>query len=63
MYLIVILLPLLGSIISGLFGIIIGTKGSQLITCVSVLITTFLSIILFFEVGINNIPVSIHLCR
>ena len=63
MYLIVILLPLLGSIVSGLFGIIIGTKGSQLITCVSVLITTFLSIILFFEVGINNIPVSIHLCR
>jgi hypothetical protein len=63
MYLLVILLPLLGSILSGLFGIIIGTKGSQLITCVSVLITTFLSIILFVEVAINNIPVSIHLCR
>jgi NADH:ubiquinone oxidoreductase subunit 5 (subunit L)/multisubunit Na+/H+ antiporter MnhA subunit len=63
MYLIIILLPLLGSIVAGIFGILIGTKGAQKITSFSILITTLLSIILFIEVGLNNIPVSIYLFR
>lgn len=63
MYLAIIVLPLLGSIISGLFGRKVGVTGSQLITTSSVIVTTFFAIIAFIEVGVNNIPVSIHLFR
>ena len=63
MYLAIIVLPLLGSIVSGFFGRKVGVSGAQLITCISVIITTLLAIIAFFEVGLNNIPVSIHLFR
>ena len=63
MYLALIMLPILGSIVSGFFGRKVGVSGAQLITCISVIITTFLSIMAFFEVGLNNIPVSIYLFR
>jgi len=63
MYLALIVLPILGSIISGFFGRKIGVSGSQLITCSCVIITTLLAIMAFFEVGMNNIPVTIHLFR
>ena len=63
MYLAIIVLPLLGSIASGFFGRKIGVSGAQFITCFSVVLTTTLAILAFFEVGLNNIPVSIHLFR
>nr|YP_009513855.1 NADH dehydrogenase subunit 5 [Pertusaria propinqua]AXH38246.1 NADH dehydrogenase subunit 5 [Pertusaria propinqua] len=63
MYLAIIVLPLLGSIVSGFFGRKVGVTGAQLITCVSVVITTILSIFVFFEVGLNSIPVSLELFR
>ena len=63
MYLALIVLPLLGSISSGFFGRKIGVSGSQMITCVCVVITTLLAILAFFEVGLNNTPVTIHLFR
>jgi NADH-ubiquinone oxidoreductase chain 5 len=63
MYLAIITLPLLGSIVSGFFGRKIGVSGAQLITCTSVIVTTLLAIVAFFEVGLNNIPVSISLFR
>jgi NADH-ubiquinone oxidoreductase chain 5 len=63
MYLAIIILPLLGSIVSGFFGRKIGVNGAQLITCGTVLITTILAVIVFFEVGFNNVPVSIQLFR
>ena len=63
MYLTIIMLPLLGSIASGFFGRKIGVKGSQLITCTSILITTIFSILAFIEVGLNSNPVSIELFR
>ena len=63
MYLAIITLPLLGSIVSGFFGRKVGVSGAQLITCTSVIVTTLLAIIAFFEVGLNNIPVSINLFR
>jgi NADH-ubiquinone oxidoreductase chain 5 len=63
MYLALIVLPILGSIISGFFGRKIGVSGSQLITCTCVIITTLLSIIVFIEVGLNNVPVTINLFR
>jgi NADH-ubiquinone oxidoreductase chain 5 len=63
MYLAIIVLPLLGSIVSGFFGRKVGVSGAQLVTCVSVTATTLLAILAFFEVGLNNIPVSIQLFR
>jgi NADH-ubiquinone oxidoreductase chain 5 len=63
MYLAIITLPLLGSIVSGFFGRKVGVSGAQLITCMCVIVTTLLSIVVFFEVGLNNIPVSVHLFR
>ena len=63
MYLTIIMLPLLGSIVSGFFGRKVGVVGSQLITCSLVVITSLLSIVAFFEVGLNNIPVYIHLFK
>jgi NADH-ubiquinone oxidoreductase chain 5 len=63
MYLSIIILPLLGSIVSGFFGRKVGVSGAQFITCTSIVTTTILAIIAFFEVGFNNIPVSINLFR
>ena len=63
MYLAIIVLPLLGSIASGFFGRKIGVSGAQLITCLCVILTTACAVLAFFEVGLNNIPVSIHLFR
>jgi NADH-ubiquinone oxidoreductase chain 5 len=63
MYLSIIILPLLGSIASGFFGRKIGITGAQIITCSCVITTTLLAIVAFFEVGLNNIPVSVELFR
>jgi len=63
MYLAIIILPLLGSIAAGFFGRKIGVNGAQFITCSAVIITTMLAVIAFFEVGLNNIPVSIQVFR
>jgi NADH-ubiquinone oxidoreductase chain 5 len=61
MYLAIIVLPLLGSIVSGFFGRKIGVSGAQIITTSCVILTTIFAIVTFFEVGLNNIPVSIQL--
>ena len=63
MYLAIIILPLLGSIVSGFFGRKIGASGAQVITCTAVISTTLLAVVAFFEVGYNNIPVSIEVFR
>jgi NADH-ubiquinone oxidoreductase chain 5 len=63
MYISIIILPLLGSIVSGFFGRKVGVKGAQLITCLSVIITTMLAILAFFEVGFNNMPITLNLFR
>ena len=63
MYLALIILPILGSIISGFFGRKIGVSGARIITCTCVIITTILAIIAFLEVGLNQIPVKIELFR
>ena len=63
MYLSIIILSLLGSIVSGFFGRKIGVRGAQFITTFSVIITTILAVIAFFEVGLTNIPVTIELFR
>jgi NADH-ubiquinone oxidoreductase chain 5 len=63
MYLALIVLPILGSIVSGFFGRKVGVSGSQIITCSCVIITTILAVFAFIEVGLNNIPVTINLFR
>lgn len=63
MYLVIIILPLLGSIVSGFFGRKVGVMGAQLITCSSILITSLLAILAFVEIGYNNIPVTINIIR
>jgi NADH-ubiquinone oxidoreductase chain 5 len=63
MYLVIIILPLLGSIISGFWGRKVGIKGAQLITCSFLIITTLLAILTFIEVGYNNIPVTVNIIR
>lgn len=63
MYLALIVLPILGSIVSGFFGRKVGVSGSQIITCTCVITTTILAVIAFVEVGLNNIPVKIYLFR
>jgi NADH-ubiquinone oxidoreductase chain 5 len=63
MYLAIITLPLLGSIVSGFFGRKVGVTGAQIITCSSVIITTLLAIVAFFEVGLNNISVCINIFK
>ena len=59
----ILFLPLIASIISGFFGRKVGVTGSHIITCTSVITTTILATIAFFEVGLNNIPVSVKLFR
>ncbi len=61
MYLSIILLPLLGSIISGFLGRVTGIYGSRIISSLSIVITTLLSAFAFFEIGLNNNPISITL--
>nr|YP_009543503.1 NADH dehydrogenase subunit 5 [Coniothyrium glycines]AYU74393.1 NADH dehydrogenase subunit 5 [Coniothyrium glycines] len=63
MYLAIIILPLLGSISSGFLGRKLGVSGAQIITCTAVVSTTVLAVLAFFEVGLNNIPVSIEAFR
>jgi len=61
MYLSIIILPLLSSLVSGFLGRKIGVTGSQIITCSSLIITSILITIAFYEVGICGSPVSIDI--
>jgi NADH-ubiquinone oxidoreductase chain 5 len=61
MYLSIIILPLLGSIVSGLIGRKVGVTGAHLITCTCLILSSILMTIAFYEVGICGSPVSINL--
>nr|YP_010415116.1 NADH dehydrogenase subunit 5 [Tricholoma lobayense]URW98587.1 NADH dehydrogenase subunit 5 [Tricholoma lobayense] len=61
MYLSIIILPLLGSLVSGFLGRKIGVTGSHIITCSSLIISSLLMTIAFFEVGMCGSPVHINL--
>jgi len=49
-----LILPLIGSIVSGFFGKLIGDRSSEIITCLFVSISAILSLVLFYEVIVNN---------
>ena len=56
MYLSLVILPLLGSIVSDFFGRKVGVSSAQLlITYSSIIMTTILELIAYFEVGSNTI--------
>jgi len=61
MYILILALPLLGSIFSGLLGRKLGVTGSQIITTILLCIASFLSIIAFYEVGLSGSPVMLNL--
>jgi LAGLIDADG DNA endonuclease family/NADH-Ubiquinone oxidoreductase (complex I), chain 5 N-terminus len=61
MYLSILILPLLGSMISGFIGRKIGVTGSHLITCSCLILASILATIAFYEVGICGSPVSVYL--
>ena len=61
MYLSIIILPLLGSIVSGFIGRKIGVTGSQYITCTCLILSSILMSFAFYEVGICGSPVHINL--
>jgi len=61
MYLSILILPLLGSFVSGVFGRKIGIFGSHLLTCTCLIIASCLATIAFYEVGICGSPVYINL--
>ena len=61
MYLSILILPFLGSLVSGLMGRKIGVSGAHFITCTCLLLASLLATISFYEVGICGSPVSINL--
>lgn len=61
MYLSILILPLIGSIVSGFLGRKIGVTGAQFISCTCLLLSSLLMTVAFYEVGICGSPVHIHL--
>ena len=61
MYISILLLPLLGSIVSGFLGRKIGVSGAHIITCTCLILTSILVSVAFYEVGICGSPVTIYL--
>jgi NADH-ubiquinone oxidoreductase chain 5 len=61
MYLSILILPLLGSIVSGFMGRKIGVNGSHFLTCTCLILSSFLATIAFYEVGLCGSPVTINL--
>ena len=61
MYISIIILPLLGSIVSGFLGRKIGVTGAQFISCTCLLLSSFLMSVAFYEIGICGSPVHINL--
>jgi len=61
MYLSIILIPLITSIISEIFGRKLGAQGSQFITTFGLIVTASLSFTAFYEVGLNQSSVSVDL--
>jgi NADH-ubiquinone oxidoreductase chain 5 len=53
MYLTILILPLLGSFVSGFLGRKIGVTGSHIITCTCLILSSILATIAFYEVGLS----------
>ena len=63
MYILVLFMPLLSAIISGLFGRKIGTKGAGILTSTCISISVVVSCCIFYETVLNSSPTYIKLWR
>nr|ANW36853.1 NADH dehydrogenase subunit 5 [Baikalospongia intermedia] len=63
MYILVLFIPLLSAIISGLFGRKIGTKGAGILTSSCISISAILSCCIFYETTLNSSAAYIKLWR
>lgn len=61
MYLLIIVLPLIGSIFTGLFGRFLGFRGAAMITTSSVLLSALFSLKAFSEVALSAQPRTVEL--
>ena len=61
MYLSILILPLLGSLVSGFLGRKLGVTGAHIITCTCLILSSILATVAFYEVGICGSPASIYL--
>jgi NADH-ubiquinone oxidoreductase chain 5 len=61
MYLSIIILPLLGSIVTGFMGRKVGVTGAHIISCTCLFLSSLLMTVAFYEVGICGSPVTINL--
>ena len=61
MYLTILALPMISSIVRGLFGRKIGTTGAHIITTSCLVLSATLALVAFYEVGLTGSPVSIYL--
>jgi len=61
MYLSIIFLPLIGSILSGLFGRFLTPKGAAFVSILGISFACIISMVLFFEVGFSGSPCYIKL--
>ena len=61
MYLSIIFLPLVGSVLSGLFGRFLSPKGAALVSILGISFACLVSMILFFEVGFSGSPCYVKL--
>ncbi len=63
MYILVLFMPLLSAIISGLFGRKIGTKGAGIFTSACISFSVIVSCCIFYETVLNSSPTYIKLWR
>ncbi|KIM19995.1 hypothetical protein M408DRAFT_18655 [Serendipita vermifera MAFF 305830] len=61
MYLLILFLPLMGSISAGLLGRKIGTSGSHFVTIACLAVASLLALLAFYEVALCASPVTINL--
>ena len=61
MYILVLFVPLLSAVISGLFGRIIGTRGAGIFTSSCIVTSFIISCFIFYETTLNVSPVYIKL--
>ena len=61
MYLSILILPFLGSFVSGFMGRKIGVYGAHFTTCACLILSSLLATVAFFEIGLCGSPVSINL--
>ena len=61
MYLLVLLLPLISSLSSGLLGFYLGCQGALLLACITLLACFLFSLLIFYEVVLGGSTVTISL--